>query len=576
MAPRLKFYGWGREGEGLTDEERARVFRFAAERLGVRAPARGAALARRDHAAPPRIAAPASLATVLTQDPHERLLHTYGKCFPRPSVPCSATSRMRRIWSPCPRPRRCRGRARLGRQRGSPSSPSAAVPRWSAASSRVGRTVRRHGQPRPAPAGRVLEVDATSRAARIQAGILGPAIEAALKRHGLASATIRKASNSRPSAAGSRRARGPLRHALHAYRRFRRKHPHRDARGHDGVPAPARSGAGPSPDRMMIGSEGALGVITEAWMRLQARPRFRGGAVFGFPDLFAAARAVRAVAQAGLYPSNLRVIDNDEAGTYGVNDYAESLLILGFESADHPVDAWMSRAVELIQDNGGRRHDDEGAALRWRTAFIRMPYARELTVPLGVINDTFETAITWDRFEAFHTAIRSATEAALREATGRRGTVSTRFTHVYPDGPAPTTRSTSAGRRADSSRSGGISRPSASDAIIAAGGTITHHHAVGRDHMNWYRQQRPALFGKALEAAKSRARPGRHPQPRRARPLSGRSGPRHPSDSSASPVLDCWPGRSPATPPRGRRPSPRSLRQIRSRTRRRPVRRCCA
>ena len=108
------------------------------------------------------------------------------------------------------------------------------------------------------------------------------------------------------------------------------------------------SGAGPSPDRMMIGSEGALGVITEAWMRLQGRPRFRGDAVFGFPDFFAAARAVRAVAQAGLYPSNLRVIDNDEAGAYGVNAYEESLLVLAFESADHPVDAWMARAIELL------------------------------------------------------------------------------------------------------------------------------------------------------------------------------------------------------------------------------------
>ena len=84
------------------------------------------------------------------------------------------------------------------------------------------------------------------------------------------------------------------------------------------------SGAGPSPDRLIIGSEGALGVITEAWMRLQDRPRFRGGAVFGFPDLFAAAKAVRAVGQAGLYPSNLRVIDNDEAGINGVNDYEET------------------------------------------------------------------------------------------------------------------------------------------------------------------------------------------------------------------------------------------------------------
>ena len=196
------------------------------------------------------------------------------------------------------------------------------------------------------------------------------------------------------------------------------------------------SGAGPSPDRMMIGSEGALGVITEAWMRLQGRPRFRADAVLGFPDFFAAARAVRAVSQAGLYPSNLRVIDNDEAGAYGVNAYEESLLVLAFESADHPVDAWMARAIELMQDSGGRRHADEAAASRWRTAFIRMPYGRELTVPMGVINDTFETAITWDRFELFHETVRKATEDALVEATGRKGTVSTRFTHVYPDGPA--------------------------------------------------------------------------------------------------------------------------------------------
>ena len=82
---------------------------------------------------------------------------------------------------------------------------------------------------------------------------------------------------------------------------------------------------------MMIGSEGTFGRHHEAWMRLQPRPQFRGGAVFGFADIFAAAKAVRAVAQAGLYPSNLRVIDNDEAGNYCVNDYEETLLMLAFE-----------------------------------------------------------------------------------------------------------------------------------------------------------------------------------------------------------------------------------------------------
>ena len=267
---------------------------------------------------------------------------------------------------------------------------------------------------------RVLEVDATSRAARIQGGIRGPAIEAALKPHGLA---IRHYPQSFEfSTLGGWIATRSGGHFATLYTHIDDFVESLRTITPAGVMESRRlpgSGAGPSPDRMMIGSEGALGVITEAWMRLQGRPRFRGDAVFGFPDFFAAARAVRAVAQAGLYPSNLRVIDNDEAGAYGVNAYEESLLVLAFESADHPVDAWMARAVELLQDHGGRRHADEGAGSRWRTAFIRMPYARELTVPMGVINDTFESAITWDRFEAFHDAVRKATEEALKEATGQ-------------------------------------------------------------------------------------------------------------------------------------------------------------
>ena len=132
-----------------------------------------------------------------------------------------------------------------------------------------------------------------------------------------------------------------------------------------------------------------------------------------------------------------------------------------------------------------------------------MPYARELTVPMGVINDTFESAITWDRFEAFHAAVREATVAALKEATGNPGTVSTRFTHVYPDGPAVYYTFNVRGDPARLIEQWRHIKMRASDALIAAGGTITHHHAVGRDHMPWYREQRPALFGKALAAAKS-------------------------------------------------------------------------
>ena len=138
-----------------------------------------------------------------------------------------------------------------------------------------------------------------------------------------------------------------------------------------------------------------------------------------------------------------------------------------------------------------------------------MPYARELTVPLGVINDTFESAVTWDKFEAFHTAVCAATEEALKEATGRPGIVSTRFTHVYPDGPAPYYTFNARGTPGRLLEQWRHVKTRASDALIAAGGTITHHHAVGRDHMPWYREQRPALFGKAIDAAKGVLDPAR-------------------------------------------------------------------
>ena len=507
MPPRLKFYGWGNEGEGLDEAERARVFRFVGDKLGAEPrpsapPPQVSDIALRA----PRIGAPASLANVLTQEPYERLLHTYGKSFPE------TVRAFNRDFANAPDfvalPRNETDVAALFDWAG--AAKVAVVP-FGLGSSVVGGVEPVVGDGFAGAVSldlrhfdRVMEVDVASRAARIQGGVRGPAIEAALKPHGFA---LRHYPQSFEfSTLGGWIATRSGGHFATLYTHIDDFVESLRSVTPAGVMESRRlpgSGAGPSPDRMMIGSEGSLGIITEAWMRLQGRPRFRADAVFGFPDFFAAARAVRAVSQAGLYPSNLRVIDNDEAGAYGVNAYEESLLVLAFESADHPVDAWMARAVELMADHRARRHADEAAGLRWRKAFIRMPYGRELTVPMGVINDTFETAITWDRFEAFHNAVRKATEQALVEATGARGTVSTRFTHVYPDGPAVYYTFNVRGDPSRLIEQWRTIKARASDALIAAGGTITHHHAVGRDHMPWYRAQRPDLFGKAFAAAKS-------------------------------------------------------------------------
>ena len=139
----------------------------------------------------------------------------------------------------------------------------------------------------------------------------------------------------------------------------------------------------------------------------------------------------------------------------------------------------------------------------WRNAFIRMPYFREASIGWGVIADTFETAITWDRFHEFHAGIMARTHQAIVDATGAPGIVTCRFTHIYPDGPAPYYSFRAMGDRARLLEQWGEIKTAASGAVVDLGGTITHHHAVGRDHQPWYERQRPALFGAALKAAKS-------------------------------------------------------------------------
>ena len=138
----------------------------------------------------------------------------------------------------------------------------------------------------------------------------------------------------------------------------------------------------------------------------------------------------------------------------------------------------------------------------WRDTFINMPYKWNETAGLGLVLDTFESAITWDRWPEFDLSVRAAVEDALTRVCGG-GEVSCRFTHVYPDGPAPYYTFNAPGKRGSELEMWTEIKEAASDAIIAAGGTITHHHAVGRDHRPWYDRQRPDLFADALRAAKN-------------------------------------------------------------------------
>ena len=135
---------------------------------------------------------------------------------------------------------------------------------------------------------------------------------------------------------------------------------------------------------MLLGSEGILGVITQAWVRLQDRPSHKASAGVTYPDFAAGAEAVRAIAQSALYPTNCRLLDAVEAETTGASTEG-ALMVLGFESADHPVEHWMERALELARDHGGevtRRSDGKDSVGAWRDTFLRAPYLRDTFVAL--------------------------------------------------------------------------------------------------------------------------------------------------------------------------------------------------
>jgi alkyldihydroxyacetonephosphate synthase len=514
-----RFWGWGVDGAGPTREQQGKLARTIASRFGIddltiTDPPTLADVTLRA----PRVDPPASLALICTSDPEERAGHTYGKSF----RDVSRALRREFVHPPdvvaLPRDERdvtalldwCTD-ARV-----------AAIP-YGGGSSVVGGVECDVGDGYRGVVSvdmrrldRVLDVDRQSRAALIQAGVLGPALEDQLRPHGL---TLRHYPQSFEfSTLG-----GWL--ATRSGGHYATLHTHIDdfvesitAVTPSGIWEGRRlpgSGAGPSPDRLLLGSEGTLGVITEAWMRLQDRPRFRASATAHFLSFEAGANAARALAQSGLHPANCRLLDSTEALLTGTDDSGDAILLIAFESADHPLDAWIARAVECVRDHNGTVAPDsvrtssagsgerEGSAGNWRNAFVRAPYTRDAIVGLGVISETFETACTWDRFGDLHAAATSAVLDAAKRVDAWPAVVTCRFTHVYPDGPAPYFTVLALGTKGQQLEQWAAIKSAASDALLRNGGTITHHHAVGRDHRPWYDRQRPEPFADALRAAKA-------------------------------------------------------------------------
>jgi alkyldihydroxyacetonephosphate synthase len=288
-------------------------------------------------------------------------------------------------------------------------------------------------------------------------------------------------------------------------------------------PVPATA-AGPSLRELLVGSEGVLGVITEATLKVRPLPSARRYEGWSFRSFAEGAEALRAVEQAHASPDVARLSDESEtrlAMTMASSGSAAerlgkaylkargheggSLAIVGWEGDGEDVERRRSRTRELLRGAGGVALGSRPGA-SWQRSRYEGPYQRDVLLDHDVMVETLETATSWSNLLPLWGAVHDALEIAL----GERGTpplVGAHISHLYPNGAS--LYFTFLARRESGAEIGQwrAAKAAASDAIIATGGTITHHHAVGRDHTPWMTSEIGELGVEVLRAAKSRLDP---------------------------------------------------------------------
>jgi alkyldihydroxyacetonephosphate synthase len=512
-----KFWGWGYEDELLSEEEENNIDKRIAETFQLDSVERiDIPKAEQIELPKSRINPPKSLGSIFSKNQLERLNHSYGKSFPD-----SARSILGLFPSPPDLIAYPNSEQEITEILDWASSNDIAVIPYGGGSSVCGGVETDVGGDYAGVISldmknlnQIIEIDKDSRTASIQGGILGPELESKLKEYDL---TMRHYPQSFEfSTLGGWIATRSGGHYATLYTHIDDFVESLKMITPSGLFETRRlpgSGAGPSPDRFAIGSEGIMGIITEASMRLQDRPTYRSSATVEFQDYEDALNALRQISQSGLFPSNCRVLDSNEALLNGAGNGTEHLLILSFESADHDKSMALGRALEISKDNNGlfepqsKNKEDahrSGSSGSWRSSFIKAPYLRESFTRRGIIQDTFETSITWDRGFEFIEDIKAETTKAIELITGKPSLVTCRITHSYPDGLAPYF---TFGAYATPKTMIDIWKEiklATNEICNSMGGTVTHHHAVGRDHRpNGYDKQRPELFSKVLISAKS-------------------------------------------------------------------------
>ncbi|WP_435745031.1 FAD-binding oxidoreductase [Microbacterium sp. PMB16] len=251
------------------------------------------------------------------------------------------------------------------------------------------------------------------------------------------------------------------------------------------------SAAGPDLMRVFLGSEGIFGVITEVKVRVHPIPQDRVFESWSFPDFASGAEGLRHVAQNGAGPTVIRLSDEAETavslaqlGKVG-KALAKGASVVTVYEGENIAERRASTAARLVAAGGTSA--GQGAAEDWLSGRFDGPYLRDSLLDAGVFCETLETATTWSNLQT----LRAAVETALREGfadAGAKSYVMCHVSHIYPTG-ASLYFTVLAGIRTDPLAAWAPVKARANDAIIAAGGTISHHHAVGRDHAPWLAQE---------------------------------------------------------------------------------------
>ncbi|MFC9790775.1 FAD-binding oxidoreductase [Rhodococcus sp. NPDC127528] len=275
--------------------------------------------------------------------------------------------------------------------------------------------------------------------------------------------------------------------------------------------APA-SAAGPDLRELFVGSEGTFGIITEVAVRVHAAPEATVYQGWSFPDFETGAAALRTVIQTGATPTVMRLSDEAETGLNlalagdigGDSPAAGCLAITTFEGTEAHAKARYDEAFALITAAGGTALGEQPAR-DWEHGRFDAPYLRDALLNAGAIVETLETATTWSNLSNLRTAVTTALTESLT-AQGTPALVMCHISHTYPTG-ASLYFTVVCAQTSDPLPQWAAAKKAAGDAIVSVGATITHHHAVGRDHRPWMTDEVGELGGRVLQAVKNAVDP---------------------------------------------------------------------